>query len=163
MREIRFRAWDWKKMRFPVNIPNIQDLWESILCEFENHNWIYIETCPPNWWKFEVEARMQYTWLKDKNWKEIYDGDIIYVKEEWRYRWEYNIPVEYAHNWWCFWCACVRAKEISHHKEVDSLFTRSFLIRNLWSFITLWEMTKWWFEFEIIWNIYENPELLAKK
>lgn len=111
----------------------------------------------------DIIARRQYTWLKDKNGKEIYEGDILYVKEEWRYWWEYNIPVEYASNWWCFWCACIRAKEISHHPEVENLFTRWFLTRNLWSFISLWEMTNWKFEFEIIWNIYENPNLLKNE
>ena len=146
MREIKFRVFDKiskEMIYFDINDP--ANLWFLI-----NFN-------------YEAEEVMQYTWLKDKNGKEVYEGDILYVKEEWRYWWEYNIPVEYANNWWCFWCSCIIAKEISHHSEVENLFTRWFLSRTLWSFITLWEMTNWKFEFEIIWNIYENAELIEKE
>ena len=57
MREIRFRVWDTEKKRFyhePIGL--------------YNH-------LPINWQEFyEI---MQYTGLKDKNGKEIYEGDIL--------------------------------------------------------------------------------------
>lgn len=74
-------------------------------------------------WDFEL---VQYTWLKDKNWKEIYEGDILRV-------WTINWIVKYF-SW----------KYVIVDKN-DNFLT---------------EFYNSWHLFRIIWNIYENPELL---
>ena len=59
MREIKFRAWDGKRM------------FHESFCEYLNGYGCLFQ-------QFEKpEALMQYTGLKDKNGKEIYEGDIV--------------------------------------------------------------------------------------
>lgn len=73
MREIKFRAWS-ENLREMIWIDSIE--WD--LCEFgdnqisgyTNSDWVH--KIPTN----EVKL-MQYTGLKDKNGKEIYEGDIV--------------------------------------------------------------------------------------
>ena len=68
MRELKFRAWDGKKMIDDV-IPASET---SIIELFDRYEWQ--ET--------EVKAVEQYTGLKDKNGKEIYEGDLVAYEKD---------------------------------------------------------------------------------
>lgn len=62
MRELKFRAYDGKKM-----IEDVIPASETSIIELFEYEWQ--ET--------EVEAVEQYTGLKDKNGKEIFEGDLV--------------------------------------------------------------------------------------
>ena len=116
-RKLKFRAWDkisrmWLKS-FNVNLLNIGDL-------------------------SNVEI-MQYTWLKDKNGKEIYEGDIL----------KYNFPYD---------------GRLKHISPVTYLETQaSFGLKDIYgNEIPLYRITANNY-FEVVGNIYENPELLEGK
>lgn len=127
MREIKFRAWREK---------NELKEWHMISWEQIKHNTNYNLF----WWYFELFNRrefvpMQYTWLKDKNWNEIYDGDLI--KYSWNSRiWEIYFDTENLQ---------FRMKSTDKSAKIETV--------HRYQFHELWTL-------EIIWNIYENPELL---
>lgn len=114
-REIKFRAWDKeKKYIFKIFDNSIED-------------W-YL----PRWKdRFEV---MEFTGLKDKNDKEIYERDILRKEGCWDVRIEFENGV--------FW---VRdADEVRYNNKILNTPIALFSIK----------------EFEIVGNIYENPGLL---
>ena len=112
MREIKFRAWDIEKKQ----MLHIHTLF------LKNKD----EICPPG-------ILMQYTGLKDKNGKEIYEGDIV------------RHPI-YSKNLSIIW----------HDGKYVSMFVASYDGKHGLETIALTVC-------EVIGNIYENPELCETK
>ena len=127
MREIKFRVYikKTKEMLPVVSIVQMNDEeWLRVFPQGYDRNFLESE------WDI---ALMQYIWIKDKNGKEIYEGDLVeciaqekFLEESWVYPIEYNL--------------------------VEQQFRPNFAC-NLW-----WG---WWASIEVVGNIYENPQLVT--
>ena len=134
-REIKYRAWlkEEKKM---VNVETM-DFTDKSMQHLEKNE--IIDAYLLRRVVFEDVEIMQYTGLKDKNEKEIYEGDIL----------KYNFPYD------------GRLKHISLVKFVET--EASFGLKDIYgNEIPLYRIAANNY-FEIIGNIYENPELLEEK
>ena len=129
MREIKVRAW--------------HEDWEVMVYSTSNHDWFEKREFYPikmdigfsSYPKDDGWVLMQYTGLKDKNGKEIYEGDIVGI------------------SWW---------------DGLEDKTTQAQVIFKSGSF--MWDDKKRYdslfykhMTFDVIGNIYENPELLNVK
>ena len=119
-REIRFRAWDNKQKEFHT--------WESLKCNSISVAYLFNNT----------DLRLlQYTGLKDKNGKEIYEGDI---------------------------CRCWGGVEFNSYYEYNKIYEVKWQGSGFDMIINDcgygWNYSSGFDYIEIIGNIYENPELL---
>jgi uncharacterized phage protein (TIGR01671 family) len=118
--------------------------------------WIYNNITEQNEMCYDlasVNNLMQYTGLKDKNGKEIYEGDIVKTIEHYNNETRRRVCIgvvilgEYRNSL----LGCEGFEEYGWHiygKHIEY---------DLWDIVT---NHKGWCEVEVIGNIYENPELL---
>ena len=136
MREIKFRAWDKKENHFIKDGFIIDHRGDEIgEYSYRSQSFVWNDT-EPNY------ILMQYTGLKDKNGKEIYEGDIVRISFQKNNpagvqddRWYTKITtVEWADGYAGFNPFCYQ----EHYQNNANLL-------------------------EVIGNIYENSELLKKE
>ncbi len=120
MREHKYRAWD--------KVEKEMTPWEDIL----GNLWLYVSG---NY--AEKYPLMQYTGLKDKNGKEIYEGDIV---EQWQRKFPFDVEEYYS--------------------EKGAVEYKAFLGRYVFGSRALEEDNLE--RAEVIGNIYENTELLER-
>ena len=148
MREIKFRAWDKvnKKMLYqsgwtgkPQFFVFDKDVWgvpELLKGQIVNLLTTVLEIK-------EGLIPLEYTGLKDKNGKEIYEGDIINI-------------------------SCNQTRNVIAEKKMVVNYAE-----DTYAYFSLIEIEKWgkdngsyyshlntWYKPEVVGNIYENPELL---
>ena len=142
MREIKFRSYhiSWVMHYFDttVGIPDEHQLL---------HFWKILANTNTE----QVGKNMQYTWLKDKNGKEIYEGDIIKI----RY-WDERLNI---YSWLVYITDIFFSKGAFRYRHKD--WSGSVLDLNCTSIQKWYETITQ--DIVIIWNIYENPELLNNK
>jgi uncharacterized phage protein (TIGR01671 family) len=110
MREIKFRAWDGASWIYSECVSKDNDVWRIL--DHEDDEW---------WACLEPQ---QYTGLKDKNGKEIYEGDIVDIKGD------------------IFKDRRITLDDIREVGRLCDMFEDA--------------------TFEVVGNIYENPELLEE-
>ena len=146
MREIKFRAWMKNKMwkveaiDFGRNGVDLRD---------DQGKGVYVEDSK------ELQL-MQFTGLEDKQWKEIYEGDIVKFKSSEQGKqsefYEQKHIVNFGNGGFyvgsIYFSECNRGEGNNFYRNTH---TRGALDRDLY-YVD--------FDFEVIGNIYENPELM---
>ncbi|PGM07218.1 hypothetical protein CN938_22150 [Bacillus thuringiensis] len=117
MKEIKFRAWDGDRMQKVLTL----GLYEGFVDTNKLHSDI------------EDFKLMQYTGLKDKNGKEIYEGDIVKVSDH-----PFNSSIKVDGHY-----------EVGYDSETMDLCCGGWYLHR---------MRHW---AEVVGNIYETPELLG--
>jgi uncharacterized phage protein (TIGR01671 family) len=128
MREIKFRAWD--KARGVMLSTDTDNFGDGCTEWYGNEEYLMLSGIE-DMAKMEQYGLMQYTGLKDKNGKEIYEGDIV-SSEQWNPK-TYQVVFEDG--------------EFGFKNSGDFYLNALHYLE----------------KFEVIGNIYENPELLEAK
>ncbi|MED3469087.1 YopX family protein [Bacillus thuringiensis] len=127
MREIKFRAWDGMSWVYSECISK------------DGINWWILNNDDDNW--LTCLDPQQYTGLKDKNGKEIYEGDVLDLSlgDDSVLRCEviYEAP-SFCRKWYN--ANTIRLRQ----REIEPMAWNTHIV------------------YEVIGNIYENPELLER-
>lgn len=157
----KFRAWD-KVAK--VMIYHIEQTYDGLGYFKENEN---IEdyvgdisfVCFADWLENDQFVIMQSTGLFDKNGEEIWVGDILEVRDTSSFGGLYRGAVEYLDNWGVYGFNLFEAKVLSTNEFKKHSI--GFLMKQFGNCFTLAEASsKSHYSYEIIGNIYKNPDLL---
>lgn len=136
MREIKFRAWDKENNKMFHYGSN-----EGFFAHAECHDW----------------PVMQYTGLKDKNGKEIYEGDIVKSKmDAGKYVYEFDDDVIGFIEWRDVYAGLALNTKLG-------LYNLRFLSPWPHEWDCKCNLKHFNHTVEVIGNIYENPELINKE
>lgn len=132
MREIKIKYYFKNKL-------NEKEIQNYIYDDIDNmYIWDHIYELNLDWWDFKVLDRCLFTWFLDKNWTEIYEGDIVeYLDASW-----FSLEDVWINRWIVELDLC----EGINFTNRDSVDMEDIDFE----------------EVEIIGNIYENTELLNK-
>lgn len=135
MRDIKFRCWDTENKE-------MLDIQELDYRDSYNGQPMIRTTMYSDYYDTEDMILMQYTGLKDKNGKEIYEGDIIYCKKYIGGNWIED---------------CIEKGYVNFNNGEFGLYRKQGYYQSLYKF------KEYDYEFEVIGNMYDNPELLSEK
>ena len=136
MREIKFRAWIPQAKEW-INDVDLKDLWSSGRALEEHGTSRYeAENSQGVRWTFDDLIFVQFTGLKDKAGRQIYEGDILEAKEYWGEQ-------DYATVVWS-------EEELQWYLGFHNTFREPLRT----------PFADGSFVFEIIGNIYQNPGLI---
>jgi uncharacterized phage protein (TIGR01671 family) len=144
MRELKFRCWHINTMEYDVSVIEGKP-YTSKSGYFE----LYSDR------EIENGILMQYTGLKDKNGKEIYEGDILEFTDKWEW---------YRGEWAPKFIFASEKQKQELRKEYDLLPTHKIVVDMSpeegvnFSTYDLGE-----YRWQVIGNIHENPELIKQK
>jgi len=131
MREIKFRAW--------ITV-DVNDIDEDI--KAMTYDLAFTKYAPINELLNKQDDLMQFTGLKDKNGKDIYEGDIVsFITEKTCYD---GLPLKTKRIGKVFWM---------EFRSVFAIQINAFMNQDLYKFIQYGNTV------EVIGNIYENPEM----
>lgn len=157
MRSLQFRIWDGKNMFYPGDNSRI------ILEYCKISGWNLVPNFKPNDGKYIAGQSssnnnfemMQFTGIKDKNGKEVYDGDIVkYIRENWHCPSHPLHQKDLVDTCEIYWC----------DKEHSFRQRGNFEKGGGWSGgIQFDDHRAKNCTIEVIGNIYENPDLLQHK
>ena len=143
MREIKFRAWIKKESRM-TEVGVLSQNGKSITVDDSDMDGTYNRHVGGN--KFEL---MQFTGLKDKNGKEIYEGDIVA-----------GYKGDFVHNVIGVVKYCGLSFVFEGTTEENRYDISGGKGDNYWRYTVTNPSVKELPEIEVIGNIYDNPELL---
>jgi uncharacterized phage protein (TIGR01671 family) len=142
MREIKFRVWDKKNKQmyygYEPNRPNMITFDGEICAQTLKGMDMYGNPLAKmDYYPQERFILMQYTVRKDKNKNEVYEGDILQREGEWSIRIEFEKGIFFV-------------RDLNRIRYINKITNIP---------MALFEIEK----YEIIGNIYQNPELLEEE